>query len=175
MHFSSKTTCSNLPQCRLSLDDEPLTWTCSSSPIPNTWPQSWDCAHLYGDFHCDLNTPPPFYHQQGTRTYACTPTPCNLRDTRACFLVKEIALLRWLFYLKPWLPARPPDHAVTGSRRRAEGLIGAWDARGGADGPGGRRGEPLMGFAAVFAPPPPPHLNAPTVVESLAQSYSVIC
>lgn len=53
----------------------------------------------------------------------------TLRDTHLFFLIKEIALLCWLFYLKPWLPLCAPDHAVTETRRRAAGLIGAWDAR----------------------------------------------
>lgn len=76
----------------------------------------------------------------------------TLRDTHLLFLIKEIALLCWLFYLKPWLPLCPPDHAVAETRRRAEGLIGAWDARGGAAGLGGRRGEPLMGLPVCGSP-----------------------
>lgn len=72
----------------------------------------------------------------------------TLRDTRLFFLIKEIALLCWLFYLKPWLPLCAPDHAVTETRRRAAGLIGAWDARGGAAKLDVRIGEPLMGLPA---------------------------
>lgn len=51
------------------------------------------------------------------------------RDTHLFFHIKEIALLCWLFYLKPWLPLCAPDHAVTETRRRVAALIGAWDAR----------------------------------------------
>lgn len=87
-----------------------------------------------------------------TRTHACirshmhSKTPRHLlRDTRLFFLIKEIALLCWLFYLMPWLPLCAPHQAVTDTRRRATGLIGAWDARGGAARLGGRRGKPLMG------------------------------
>ena len=56
------------------------------------------------------------------------------------------------FIWRPWLPLCAPDHAGTESRRGAAGLIGAWDARGGAARLGGRRGEPLMGLPVWGSP-----------------------
>ena len=90
-------------------------------------------------------------HTQPPRTHAETHAR-SLRDTRLLFLVKEMALLRWLFYLRPWLPRGAPDHAVAEPRRRAAGLIGAWDAQGGAAGLGGRGGKPLMGLPVCGSP-----------------------
>lgn len=133
--------------------------------------------------------PPPTTHLKAhARTHAPT-TPQSLRDTRLFFLIKEIALLCWLFYLKPWLPLCAPDHAVTETRRRAAGLIGAWDARGGAARLGGRRGEPLMGLPVCGSPLSPlsaslglgcnAHIGLllvpPTVIQSPAQNYCVMC
>lgn len=134
--------------------------------------------------------PPPAVHER-----ARTPPPRHaLRDTRLFLLVKEIALLCWLFYLKPWLPLCAPDHALTESRLRAAGLIGAWDARGGAARLGGRRGGASNGFACAWlsalaslslslSASPGLGCNAligqllipPTVIKSPAQNYYVIC
>ncbi len=88
-------------------------------------------------------------HRLYTRAH---PLHHTLRDTCLFFPIKEIALLCWLFYLRPWLPLCAPDHAVTENRRRAAGLIGAWDARGGATKLVGRRGEPLMGLPVCGSP-----------------------
>lgn len=125
-----------------------------------------------------------------TRTHNHSPPPHHpLRDTRLFFIIKEIALLCWLFYLKPWLVLCAPDHAVRETRRRAAGLIGAWDAQGGAAKLGGRRGKPLMGLSVCGSPLSPLSaslglgcnaligllLIPATVTKSPAQNYNVIC
>lgn len=125
----------------------------------------WDFEHqyvndTYCDFHCYFNnlsnTHTHARARMQTRTHTHSRTPHHLlRDIRLFFLIKEIVLLCWLFYLMPWLPLCAPHQAVTDTRRRATGLIGAWDAQGGAARMGGRRGKPLMGspvFGSSLSP-----------------------
>lgn len=80
------------------------------------------------------------------------------RDTRLLFLIKEIAFLCWLFYLMSWLPLCAQHQAAAGRRRRPAPLIGAWDARSAAAGPGGRSGRTLMSLP-VWASLSPPSLS----------------
>lgn len=150
----------------------------------------WDSKHncvnkpiVTFQFYFNNPQPPPNPHNH-------LPPPHHpLRDTRLFFPIKEIALLCWLFYLKPWLPLCAPDHAVRETRRRAAGLIEAWDAQDGAARLGGRRGKPLMGLSACDSPLSPFSASVglgcnaliglllipPTVTKSHAENYNVIC